>query len=445
MSLAAEGTGPGRGAVEAGSAADQTLPARYRRLAWLTLGIAFVVFCLLCVGGAYAALRYSEHATQVNTALVEIAHGTKLEVRRAGQKNWTLVADQTTLNEDDSVRTGQDTEAWITMFDGSTVQLYYSSTVTLRVMRASQFLNQFKDIELTQAGGSIKASAAPLYVYTSMKFHVFSDDGQILVAIPANSTALITTPDPAQGNLRMLVATQAGEKVTVRTNGVPYDIALGNMRQVFPDGIVFAEEKAQAQLIDNGDVVQQADATQRATLLAPGWRLSQPRSVLETQHISADVVSETLEGHIRYAARFVRDTANNDLATVSIRQEMDTPVNFYGSLILGASVKVVDPQAPAGNLYPLTIQVTYDDQDGRQQIWKRQFYAQRKPGTFDPAAAVLSLFPGDWAEFAPADSPGPHWDLMTQSPAPARIKAVEVIVTGYTFNASVTDLSLVAR
>jgi hypothetical protein len=34
---------------------------------------------------------------------------------------------------------------------------------------------------------------------------------------------------------------------------------------------------------------------------------------------------------------------------------------------------------------------------------------------------------------------------MTQSPAPARIKAVEVIVTGYSFNASVSGISLTAR
>ena len=64
------------------------------------------------------------------------------------------------------------------MFDGSTVELYYSSTVTLKVMRTSRLLNQFKDIELAQGGGSIKASAAPLYTYASMKFHVYSDDGR---------------------------------------------------------------------------------------------------------------------------------------------------------------------------------------------------------------------------------------------------------------------------
>ena len=130
-------------------------------------------------------------------------------------------------------------------------------------------------------------------------------------------------------------------------------------------------------------------------LLAAGWRLSQSRSDLGTQHIYADVVSETLEGHIRYAARFVRDTGNSDLTTVSIRQEMDTPVNFYTSLILGASVKVVDPQTPVGGIYPLTVQVTYDDSEGPAGRLEAPVFARRsKPDPFQPGAPVLSLFAG---------------------------------------------------
>jgi hypothetical protein len=279
-----------------------------------------------------------------------------------------------------------------------------------------------------------------------MKFHIYSDDGQALVVVPASSSALITMPDPPQGSLRMTVAAQVGE-VAVRTNDVVYDIPLGQMRRVFADNIVLGNEKAEAQLIGNPEFVQPVDDAQRALLLAAGWRLSQARPALEAQHISADVVSETLEGPVRYAARFLRDATESDLATVSIRQEMDAPVNFYGSLILSASIKVVDPQTPVGGLYPLTIQVTYADAEGQQGVWKRQFFAQRtKADPFTPDAPALSLFPGDWTAFSSADSAADqHWDLLTQSPRPARIRAVEAIVTGYSFNVSITNLSLVAR
>src|SRR5437763_260310 len=110
-------------------------PARLEaRVQGRVQGVGFRLFVVeharrLGLGGAYGAFYYTQHAGETRDARLELAHGAKLEVRRFGQKTWNLVPQTTTLGEGDSVRTGPDTDALITLFDQSTVQLYYSTTV----------------------------------------------------------------------------------------------------------------------------------------------------------------------------------------------------------------------------------------------------------------------------------------------------------------------------
>jgi hypothetical protein len=112
-----------------------------------------------------------------------------------------------------------------------------------------------------------------------------------------------------------------------------------------------------------------------------------------------------------------------------------------------AAVKLVEPSFIGPGLYPLTLRVTYEDLDGVTRLWERNFYAGPLP--YPPETGTIALDAGTWKEL-PQELPSggdaaASWDLMTQSPAPARIKAVEVIVTGYSFNASVSGISLTAR
>jgi hypothetical protein len=175
VSAIAGGSEAGRGeALAAPGPAPAQADSRYRKLAWLVMGTGFVIFCLLCAGIVVGAAYYSQHASVVpeTAATVELAHGTKLEVQHAGQKAWNLVSKATQVSEGDSIRTGQDTDALLTLFDQSTVQLYYSSTVTLKRIRSSQFLNQFKEMRLVQSSGSIKVAAAALWRYKTRELHV---------------------------------------------------------------------------------------------------------------------------------------------------------------------------------------------------------------------------------------------------------------------------------
>jgi hypothetical protein len=419
--------------------------SRYRQLAWLVMGTGFVIFCLLCAGFVAGSAYYSQHASIVpqTAATVELAHGTKLEVQHAGQKAWNLVSKATELSEGDSVRTGQDTDALLTLFDQSTVQLYYSSTVTLKRIRSSQFLNQFKEMRLVQSSGSIKVAAAALGPYNTMELQVTNPDGKVTVGVPENSVAVITLDTPAVDNAYMTVATRTGTS-WVRTTGPRRIIPIGEMCRVQPDYTVTDPGQEEIELVDNSEFVKPADNPN--TEIAAGWRLS-PLNPAEEQ-ITATRSTETFFGKTVYTANFLRAAQSTELATVRIRQDMDIPVNFYQQLQVKAAVKLVEPPYIGPGLYPLTLRVTYEDLDGVTRLWERNFYAGPLP--YQPEGGTIELDAGTWKEL-PQELPpdggdaAASWDLMTQSPAPARIKAVEVIVTGYSFNASVSGISLTAR
>jgi hypothetical protein len=437
MSAVAGDAGQVPGDTPAAPAPDTGL--RYQRIAWITLAVALVLFCGVVGAALWGARVYGARASDPRTAVVQLAHGTKLSVQRFGQKAWTDYADTTVVGEGDSVRTGQDTDAWITLFDQSTVHLFYSSTVTLRKMQSSRFLNQFKDILIEQSSGAISLAAGARAPYASDDLAVATADGQIVVAVPENSTALVNIVDPPVEHLRVTVSTLLG-KTYVRAGGGPkVEIPRQEMCRVFEDATILGPQIASSELVENGDFKLPGDVTNNPGELSPGWQIT-PRSP-DSQGIEAGVVSETLGGQVVYAARFARPAGATDLATVSIRQEMDKPVNYYQSVDVAAAVKIADQSPIGGGLYPLTLRVTYDDLEGTQGIWERDFYA--RPSNFAPGPNAIPLVSAIWTDMPPAA--GGPWDLMSQSPPPARIKAVEIIVTGYSFNASVTGISLTAH
>ncbi|MGI8588471.1 MAG: hypothetical protein ACR2M0_12425 [Chloroflexia bacterium] len=404
--------------------------SRYRRVAWTVIGASFVVFCLLCGAGAFGLYFVTAHSDLPNTATLERAHGTKLEIRRAGQKAWTVVSDHVTLHEGDSARTDRDTEGFITLFDQSTVQLYYDSMVTLARMRSSRFPNQFKDIQLQQETGSVKIATAALEPYAEMKFEVLVAGKSGVAKILESSVARVDVTDQPPGGAMAILAL-AGKSL-VRAGGPWTEIPVGMMYRVTPGG-ASTPEPAEVELIGNGNFApQQADPNQ----LTAGWRLSVTPGNTDDPPL-ARVITEELGGFTPYArlqrGKTDSPSSPSEPVEVRLRQDRDTAVNFYESLLLKAKVRIVSQSFIGPGQYPLTLRLTYDDVDGKESIWDRNFYIESS--SFPQGGDQVEA--GSWREFS--------WELTSQTPRPARLKAVELIVKGYSFNVSVTGLSLIAH
>jgi len=416
----------------------------YQRLAWAVIAGGFVAFCLVVGGGLWAGFNY--YVAQPNDphkATVQRAHGTKLEVRHAGQKTAASVTDRTDLVEGDTVQTDGSTDALITLFDRSTIQLSYNSSLTLQRMRSSRFQMHAKYFKLALNSGQIRIASYVKEPYDEMKMLVNTADDAVSVSLDPDSVAVINVADPPAAGVR-LTASTAGGTIYVKGSGPWQGVNTGAMVRVPVTGGPPAVMPAANELIANGNFKQ---SSENPNSVAAGWRTI----FTPAPPITAPVVitvSQQASGAPVPFVRIKRDSLAlgppKDAVEVRLRQEINQPVGYYQKLDCTVRAQIIDQTFVGPGIYPLTVRVTYEDADGKEGFWNHSFYAQSPVQPFPPGSVATALERGDWSPDGGLDAQY-RWDLMQQSPRPARITAVELIVTGYSFNVSATNISLNAH
>ncbi len=424
--------------------APARMERRYQRLAWAVMAGGFVAFCLLVSGGLWAGFNY--YVAQPNdphSATVQRAHGTKLAVLHAGQKTANEVTDRTNLVEGDMLQTDAGTDALITLFDRSTIQLSYNSSLTLQRMRSSRFQTQAKYFKLALNSGQIRIASYVKEPYDEMKMLVNTADDAVSVSLDPDSVAVINVADPPAAGVR-LTASTAGGTIYVKGSGPWQAVSTGAMVRMPVAGGSPAVVPAANELVVNGNFKQPSE---NPNSVAAGWRTI----FTPAPPISAPVVitvSQQASGAPVPFVRIKRDPLAagppKDALEVRLRQEINQPVGYYQKLDCTVRAQIIDGPPLGPPIYPLTVRVTYEDADGKEGFWNHSFYAQSPVQTFPPSSAATALERGDWSPDGVLDSQY-RWDLMQQSPRPARITAVELIVTGYSFNVSATNISLNAH
>ncbi|MDQ2806050.1 MAG: hypothetical protein M3Z04_03890 [Chloroflexota bacterium] len=419
---------------------------RYQRLAWAVIAGGFVAFCLLLGGGLWAGFNY--YVAQPNDphkATVQRAHGSKLEVRHAGQKTAAPVTDRTDLVEGDTVQTDAGTDALITLFDRSTIQLSYNSSLTLQRMRSSRFQTHAKYFKLALNSGQIRIASYVKEPYDEMKMLVNTADDTVSVSLDPDSVAVVNVADPPVAGVR-LTASTAGGTIYVKGSGPWQEVSTGAMVRVPVAGGAAAVVPAANELIANGNFKQPSE---NPNSVAAGWRTIFTPAPPSTAPVVITVSQQASGAPVPFV-RLKRDPPAagppKDAVEVRLRQEINQPVSYYQKLDCTLRAQIIDQdQIPVGpGIYPLTVRVTYEDADGKEGFWNHSFYAQSLVQTFPTGSAATALERGDWSPDGVLDAQY-RWDLMQQSPRPARITAVELIVTGYSFNVSATNISLNAH
>ena len=144
---------------DASMSATETLrtqaQARQARRAWLVIaGVSLVFFALLAVGscgGSTLLLGARHHARSRDAAGYQRQWRA---VRTPTDNEWRLVTSTTTVHEGDDVSTALGTVVWLTMFDGSTVEVSEDTIVHVARMRSSRFLNRTKHFILEPQRGA---------------------------------------------------------------------------------------------------------------------------------------------------------------------------------------------------------------------------------------------------------------------------------------------------
>jgi hypothetical protein len=141
-----------------------------------------------------------------------------------------------------------------------------------------------------------------------------------------------------------------------------------------PQGPLIAE----INLVQNGDFTEgptsNAEELDNGGLGVAGWMRSRDET---SAPVLSGSVTITDELGLKVAAiRY--DSAQNQLARVGMVEQLNAPVEFYQTIQLTATIKLVSQEQPVtgtgGEVYPLIIIVVYKDSGGSLHEWRRSFY-----------------------------------------------------------------------
>ena len=424
--------------------------AQRSRLVWMVLTGTSLAFLFICMLGIMAVSSFVNNDTVAMTARIEPLRGARLAVLRYNSVVPELITSTTQITEGDVATTGGDSSAFLQLFDGSTIQTYFSTTLELEKLRIGRYKRNIKEIRVNLRSGTAIMVTADPGEFAASTYKVSTDSAEISLA--SNSKARVHI-EPIDGQDRTSVVVDYGEAVFV-ANGETKRVAPGQMVRVVGDQPP-VEQEAEEQLIRNGNFSD--DPTSGAELVANGglgtaaWlpiREGAEVPVNDPDYDPGTVIldSENLPGRGPLKlkdVKFERNYQGDHYIKVGIRQEVNRPATFLNSIELFAAVKILHQTTPIGgpqgNLYPLTIRVIYLNSEGAQHDWKQSFYyVDGEPDRVEPGQAVEQ---GIWWS--------PKQRFVLKSPDEVRdiavIQAIEVFAYGNQFQSWITGISMVAR
>jgi hypothetical protein len=307
---------------------------RQARRAWAVLVTAVAIFVLLASAAALAGRYYWQHATEREPATLQVISGNGALIRSPGDSDWRIVTETTTIREGDRINTALGTVVWLTMFDGSTVEISEDTIVRIARMRASRFLNSTKHFILEPERGAIYVGMAPHGEYDYVEFTARAGEITLTMADEAGrdeagaflfEVAPGGTPGEDTGAPQVRAAVLRGAAL-LETPRAGQRLEADQQTLVAADGTLGPITHAVRQLIQNGAF---------AAGLA-GWVEFQQQS-LETSGVvasgaSVELVSDELAGTEVTAVELLRGAAQVDLAQAGIRQRIGKTLRVYSSL-----------------------------------------------------------------------------------------------------------------
>lgn len=413
---------------------------RQVRRAWLILSLASVGFALLAAGVLWSITFYVGHATRPETATLQVVSGDGALLHSVHEDSWRLVTDTTEVHEGDVISTALGTVVWLTMFDGSSVEVSEDTVVRIARMRSSRFIQRTKNIILEPERGAVYIGMAAHGPYDYSEFTVQRDATRITMADePGRSEAgaFLVEVLPADGvaemqqGTRLRAAVLRGE-ATVQTARSSFRLMEDEQAIVAEDGTVGPVTSAVRELIQNGDF---------AGGMA-GWvefeQQSQRTAGIVDSGASVELVSERIGEKSITAIEFLRASGQDDVMQVGVRQRVGQTLRVYSSLILQLDVKITD-QRPLGGggdqlTFPFIVKLVYIDVEGQEREWWRGYYAVEDPNLRVPLDRAARLDLDRWQHVA--------FDLRGLSPLPKQVTAIVVYASGQSFQTRVANISL---
>lgn len=422
------------------SLGDPSAVRRLTRRAWLALSVGMLIFIAIVVSIVLLANYYFRHATSPQPAELTIISGSGALIRSPGDSDFRLITGQTTVSEGDVVSTTLGTVLWITLFDGSTVEVAEDTVMEFTRMRSSRFLNSTKHVVLSPERGTVYVAMAPrgehryseLTVETSVA-RVTMIDGQH----SENAGSFLVEAQPVPGHTPEDEAGQWARAAvlrgaaTVETEEGTRTLRGNDQVRVGEDGSIGPLTSAVRQLIVDGSFdfglsnwIEFHDAGAGPTSPATAG--------------SVELVNDWINGDRVVAVEFLRPPDDRNPARTGIRQRIGQTLRVYSSVQLEFDLKI-SAQEPSGggpnlNEFPFVIELNYVDVLGEERQWSRAFYAFEDPQRNVPLDIGSRIEHNQWEHVI--------FDMRNLSPLPRQLTSVVVYASGRSYQTLVTNLSL---
>jgi hypothetical protein len=391
---------------------------RAQRLAWSVIVGAFLVWCVLLASGVTALRNYVLTAANPQQAGLEIDRGVVFYQDALSAVQARAVSGMA-VSEGTLIEAADQTEASLSLFDGSSVRLFPGSQLKLNAVRSGRFSEAASQVSLSQPTG-----AARYLVAGSLP----NGEG-ISVATPHGTVSL-------QRGEYLVWVDEDGTSVSAYSG--KGHVQRGDLTQRFRFG--------QTVLVDNSDIsspeplgtplVQNGDFSQGLE----GW---QPVDVQEKGRKDVPgvrtLVDYMLDGKRLPALNITRDTAKDTHNETGIQQAIERDVLPYRNLFIRAWVRVdgasLSGGGYAGSEYPLMLQVDYVDTTGGRPGWSHGFYFANPENR--PVINAEQVRQGEWLHY--------EGNLVELRDRPAYISAIRVIGSGHDFDSTVARVELIGE
>jgi len=405
-----------------------------QRLAWTILISAFAVFVALLITTPLAVRWYLARAASPQEATLEVNSGTVpvIQVKGAAPLAVAEGSMRNDIKEGAEIRTDTSSQAFLTLFNHSTVVIFPNTVLRLRRMRAPRFSMSERPLEVSLEilQGRVRVGVAPA-VARPTNTVILTPHGQ--ATLQDGSYAVEVTDDETQ-----LVGPYRGIAGAVWRQG--------NLAQ--PGRTSHPSRKSLS-----------GRATSRRTQPCYKWKLwggARHGSNADRRRAGSPLAGLQRPGVVMKAkltaqhrwflwatallcvspARVARTTTGRR----ALSRKINKDVSDYLSIKLRADIKLTYQNLSGGgdqsSEYPVIIRVNYKDVYGHDNSWTHGFYYQNVGGK--PTQHGQRIPPNVWYSY---EEP----NLKEKLTNPKTITSLQIYASGWDYDSQVSEIGIIAE
>jgi len=418
-------------------------PEATGRVAWLVLGVASFCFCALCAFAGYGLWQFRANRMDPQAGnILEVFAGPVSLMGAVDVRPLTVPQGQrVAVAEGETVMVGKDAPpgvvAFVTLWDGSTLQLNAGTRVVFSLLRATRYSSRKQEVVLEVPSGRLLLGVSQLGRYQQVDLAVRMNGATI--HLEPGGTYLLRVGEGAE------VAVRTGRAQVVSEPGASPVVVEAGQKVAIRAGRATGVFEARWELLRNGDFAQGGEDCRGIG----GWtfRLDQGadggtvdtvcrRQQQEVNDQPAWAIALERKGGFLDRAKRTRDSCAGILS-----QSMAEDVSLYQSVHLDFDLRLIYQSLPGGGPlgveYPFAVRIHYRDAQGAGHEYTYGFYYRSEEG-------YLTVLDNGEARPAKHDR-WQSFSLDLSELRPALLTGVDLLASGHDYHSSVANVSLWAR